>query len=206
MPTAELLPLFPLEVALLPGVQLPLHIFEPRYREMVGEAIERKSPFGVVLVLDQKLTNAGCTAIVERVTRRYDDGRFDIETRGVSRFKIVALNQSRAYLQGRVDFFGDEGSSEQDPDLVGKVAALARQVIGLQGGGIPPGMTGSSGNLSFIVAGSILLENRFKQQLLIERSENSRLTLLEEHLPQVIQQLRKSQRARQLAGSNGHPG
>ncbi len=212
MATPDLLPLFPLDVVLLPGVLLPLHIFEPRYREMIGEAIERKSTFGVVLVLDQKLTAAGCTAIVERVTQRYDDGRFDIEARGVRRFTIAEIDQSRAYLQGRVEFFDDEPSPEPDPELVSTVSTLAHQVIDLEGGTLPPELaelTQSAeppGNLSFIVAGAIRLELPFKQRLLTERSESQRLKLLEMHLPQLTQELRTTRRAQRLAGSNGHPG
>ena len=211
MATPDLLPLLPLDVVLLPGVLLPLHIFEPRYREMIGEAIERKSPFGVVLVLDQKLTAAGCTAFA-RVTQSYDDGRFDIGCLGVRRFTITEIDQSLAYLQGRVEFFDDEPSHEPDPELVSTVSALAHQVIDLEGGTLPPELaelTQSAeppGNLSFIVAGAIRLELPFKQRLLTERSESQRLKLLEIHLPQLTQELRTTRRAQRLAGSNGHPG
>ncbi len=215
MATADLLPLFPLDVVLLPGAPLPLHIFEPRYRELIGEVFERKSPFGVVLVLDQKLSNAGCTAMVERVTQRYDDGCFDVECREARRFMITELDQTRAYLQGRIDFFDDEPSPDPEPELLSTVSALAHQVIDLEGGTLPPelaeltDLTRSAeppGKLSFIVTGAIRLELPFKQRLLTERSESQRLKLLEMHLPQLTQKLRTTRRAQRLAGSNGHPG
>ena len=76
------LPLFPLEVVLFPGTQLPLHIFEERYRLMIGDAVDRHSEFGVILQSGGKLASIGCAVIVERVTHRYDDGRFDVEARG----------------------------------------------------------------------------------------------------------------------------
>ena len=206
MATADLLPLFPLDVVLFPEAPLPLHIFEPRYREMIGEAIEHNSQFGVLLVLEQKLTSAGCTAIVERVTKRYEDGRFDIETRGVRRFTILEIDQSRPCLQGRVEFFDDELVSAADPDQVRKVLALARQVIGLQGGAVPVEPSEHGGNPSFVIAGPIRLDLRLKQRLLIERSESERLVLLEKHLSDLIPGLLKTRRAQRVAGSNGHAG
>lgn len=210
MATADLLPLFPLDVVLLPTELLPLHIFEPRYREMVGQAIERKSPFGIVMVLDQKLAANGCTAFVQRVTQRYDDGRFDIECLGVRRFTIGEIDQSLAYLRAEVDFFDDEPYVEPAPELVSTVSALAHQVIDLQGGKVPPKLAEDParliGNLSFLVGGSVKIELPFKQRLLTERSESQRLELLKMYLDQTIQELRKARRAQRLAGSNGHAG
>src|SRR5262249_54340651 len=105
---AKLLPLFPLRVVVFPRTQLPLHIFEERYKEMVGEAIRDKSEFGIVLAKEEGILNAGCTVVVDKILRSHPDGRMDIITRGIRRFEIVLLNQERAYLGGEVDYFDDD--------------------------------------------------------------------------------------------------
>ena len=104
----RLLPLFPLQLVVFPGSAVPLHIFEERYKEMVGEAEARSSEFGIVLVKDGGIANAGCTVVVEKVLRRYPDGRFDLIARGQRRFEIMSLDQEKDYLRGEVEFFADE--------------------------------------------------------------------------------------------------
>ena len=102
------IPLFPLEVVLFPGAALPLHIFEDRYREMIGECLARKSAFGVVQAQREGLAVIGCTAEIVSVLNRYPDGRLDILCQGLERFEIENLDNSRSFLQAEVDFFGDD--------------------------------------------------------------------------------------------------
>src|SRR5262249_47922996 len=112
-----LLPLFPLQVVLLPGSELPLHIFEDRYKEMIGEVIRDRLEFGVVLANEKGIVNTGCTATVDKVIRKYPDGRMDILTRGRRRFEIVLLNDERAFLRGAVEFFDDDEAAPPPADL-----------------------------------------------------------------------------------------
>jgi Lon protease-like protein len=98
---SSLLPIFPLDLVLLPGSPLPLHIFEPRYKEMIAECLEQKKPFGVVRASSDGVAEIGCTAEIVSVTKKYDDGRMDILTRGVERFEVIELNQDRSFLQAR---------------------------------------------------------------------------------------------------------
>ena len=109
---SRLLPLFPLQLVVFPGNDVPLHIFEPRYREMVGEAEANGSEFGVILAKTDAdgtgIVNVGCTVRVETVLQRYEDGRFDVMTRGERRFQVTSLNQEMAYLRGEVEFFSDD--------------------------------------------------------------------------------------------------
>src|SRR5215831_18488480 len=105
---SRMIPLFPLQVVVFPRTQLPLHIFEERYKEMVGHAIEEHSEFGIVLAKEDGILNAGCTVLVEKVVERYADGRMDILTRGQRRFEIVSLNDEKQYLQGEVNFYDDD--------------------------------------------------------------------------------------------------
>src|SRR5215813_15015797 len=113
----RLLPLFPLQLVVFPRTQLPLHIFEERYKEMVGDAIRDQSEFGIVLAKEDGIVNAGCTVTVEKVMEMYSDGRMDVLTRGQRRFEIVALNEDKAYLQGEVRFFDDDDLSPAAPKL-----------------------------------------------------------------------------------------
>lgn len=120
-----LLALFPLRVVLLPGNSLPLHIFEPRYREMIRECIDAKTEFGVLLNDGGAIEPVGCTAIITEVIHKYTDGRFDILTRGQRRFRIgpfgnargnapstsldeADLNSERAFFRGAAQFFEDD--------------------------------------------------------------------------------------------------
>src|SRR5580698_5248754 len=84
-PKVALLPLFPLEVVLLPGTPLPLHIFEPRYKEMIAECLSEKAPFGVVLALENGIAEVGCTAEIVTVAKQYPDGRIDLVAEGRKR-------------------------------------------------------------------------------------------------------------------------
>jgi len=103
-----LLPLFPLRLVVFPGNVVPLHIFEPRYKEMVGEAAAAQTEFGIVLATNDGISRVGCTVLVEEVGDPQSDGSFDITTRGKRRFKILSLDQKKSYLRGEVEFFEDE--------------------------------------------------------------------------------------------------
>ena len=109
---SRLLPLFPLQLVVFPGNDIPLHIFEPRYREMVSEAEANCTEFGLILARTDEngtgIVNVGCTVLVETILQRYDDGRFDVMTRGERRFEVKAINQEMAYLRGEVEFFADD--------------------------------------------------------------------------------------------------
>src|SRR5215467_9802497 len=101
------LPLFPLNLVLLPGADLPLHIFEPRYRQMVRECLDAQTPFGMLLALPNGIAGTGCSAEILEVTKRYPDGRSDILTVGRSPFRVVELFNDEPLLRGEVDFLED---------------------------------------------------------------------------------------------------
>ncbi len=103
-----LLPLFPLDVVLLPGAPLPLHVFEPRYKEMIGECLERKQPFGVLRAKDGEVAEVGCTAEILNVVKKYGDGRMDIITQGRQRFEVMQVHPERPFLQAEVFYLRDD--------------------------------------------------------------------------------------------------
>jgi ATP-dependent Lon protease len=204
MGDGALLPLFPLPVVLLPGAALPLHIFEERYRLMVGEAARDHSEFGVILVQDGKLSTAGCTAVVESVVKQYDDGRFDVATTGRRRYQTLSLDQTKAYLQARVEFFEDEDASPPDAARLKRVVRLGRRVVRMLRSSWPD--LAKTTQPSFVIANHLPLDFAFKQQLLVQRSENERLEALADHLGDLSQRLETIQRTQQVARTNGQAG
>ena len=123
------IPLFPLEVVLMPAMPLPLHIFEERYKLMIGECLEQKREFGVVYQKKGDMKQVGCTARIVQVLRRFDDGRLDIMTQGVNRFKIQSINEERPYLQAKVEYFDDlaEERNKETDRLIRQGIKLLKQ-------------------------------------------------------------------------------
>jgi len=187
---------------LFPGRSLPLHIFEPRYRAMIGQAVEHKSEFGVILVSQSKLASAGCTAVVERVIERFDDGRFNVETRGVRRFRPLSLDDSQPYLQAAVEFFDDQPGPAPDAALLERVNGLAGELARLVRVEAPAADP-KQAQPSFQIADALPLELLFKQKLLASLSESERLVELSQYLPEQIERLKNTRRVQKLAGTNG---
>lgn len=204
MGAEQMLPLFPLEVVLLPGAKLPLHIFEERYKLMVGEAEKQRSEFGVILSTQGKLAAAGCTATVERITHRYDDGRFDIEARGRRRFTTISLDESLPCLQARVAYFDDEETAPANPKQLARLTKITKQIAGDLGISPAPKIDRSTKQPSFQIASVLPLELSFKQDLLIKRSEAERLGELVRYLTELAERIKKTKQAQRLAATNGH--
>ncbi len=127
------LPLFPLNTVLFPGMPLPLHIFEPRYREMVRVCLEEQRPFGVVLIRDGVAEggpvadphDVGCVAEIIEV-QRLEDGRLLLMTIGQERFRILSLNHDHAYLTGSVEAMP---FAHEDPAILGKARERLRPLL-----------------------------------------------------------------------------
>jgi Lon protease-like protein len=198
-----LLPLFPLQVVLFPGADLPLHIFEDRYKEMIGEAVRGRLEFGVVLAGDQGLVNTGCTATVERVLKQYPDGRMDILTLGRRRFEILLLNNERTFLRGSVEFFDDEKTDPASPEIHKLALDGYNQMQALTSD--PPLPAGEAGDvrLSFRLAQPIP-DLGLRQLLLSTRSEAERMRQLAEFFPDYLLRQRRVQHVKNVAPRNGH--
>ena len=191
---SSLLPIFPLELVLLPGVPLPLHIFEPRYKEMIAECLEQKKPFGVVRASSDGVADIGCTAEIMSVTRKYDDGRLDILTRGVDRFEVIQVNEDRSFLQAEISVVEDE-PDKPGAQIVTQAVRLHAEIAKLAGEE-PSGPDEHAGNLSFLLAGSLPLDLDFKQNLLSTLSEAKRLEAVVGYLEAVLPGLRRASKAR----------
>ena len=197
-----LLPLFPLEVVLLPGIPLPLHIFEPRYKEMIGECLANSAPFGVVRALEEGIAEVGCTAEIMTVTKEYPDGRLDLIAEGRKRFEVVELNQERSFLQAEVLLIPDEPGNAVQEERV-RAIQLHLEILSLAGA-VQDLSAADQNMLSFYLAGSLPLDLDFKQKLLAMRTEGERIGAVAAYLENILPKLRRAARAREKAGGNGH--
>ena len=189
-----LLPLFPLDLVLLPGVPLPLHIFEPRYKEMISECVEQKKLFGIVRASEEGVAGIGCTAEIISVTKKYDDGRMDILARGVDRFEVLEVNQERSFLQAEVLLVEDE-PGQPPAQMVEQAVRLHAEITKLAGSE-SAAANEKAFNLSFLLAGSLPLDLDFKQSLLTTLSEEKRLEAVIQYLRAVLPGLRRASKAR----------
>lgn len=202
---STLLPLFPLDLVLLPGTPLPLHIFEPRYQEMIAECLERSQHFGVVRGKDQELAEIGCTAEILTVTRKYPDGRMDIVTEGRARFEVIQLNQERSFLQAEVLYLHDEPETAS-PEETAQAMKLHGEVMTLAGAEPRKSAEIDQGLFSFHLAGSLPLDLDFKQTLLGMKSEAERLRAIISFFETILPAMRRTVHVRRKAGGNGHAG
>ncbi|MBV9505276.1 MAG: LON peptidase substrate-binding domain-containing protein [Acidobacteriia bacterium] len=203
--SSGLLPLFPLQVVVFPGTPLPLHIFEERYKEMVGTAIRENSEFGIVLAREDGIVNAGCTVVVEKLTEIHPDGRMDILTRGRRRFEVLSLNEEKDYLQAEVRYFEDEDFHPAPPELREQALTHFQELRRLVAAREAADPDEKDPNLSFQLAQAIPDLN-FLNTLLRQRSEIGRLRELNQYLEQYIPKQRAVERLRALAPTNGHGG
>ena len=199
---SKLLPLFPLEVVLFPGAPLPLHIFEPRYKEMIGELLESNGRFGVVRAQEGAIEPVGCTAEVVAVAKRYEDGRMDIVTEGRDRFEIMQVNSEKDYLRAEVLFFVDEPDRPPTEDIA-RLLQMHKEMLELLGANadLPDA---DDRQLTLQIAASMPFDLDTKQQLLASRSEPQRVAALIASYEKVLPSLRRTSKARKKAGGNGH--
>jgi Lon protease-like protein len=199
---ARLLPLFPLPLVVFPRTRLPLHIFEERYRDMVGKAIAEESEFGIVLARDEGIVNSGCTVKVEKVLHRYSDGRMDILTMGQRRFEILRLNQERDVLQGEVTYFDDE-DGQKAPDELRELAVSRyhelNELATARSHGEPDF---EDPQLSFQIAQAVP-DLDFLNTLLQERSETARLKEINQYLGAYLPRQKSIERMKSVAPKNG---
>ena len=203
--SSRLIPLFPLHVVVFPGTPLPLHVFEERYKDMVGTAIRENSEFGVVLAREDGIVNAGCTVVVEKLTELHADGRMDIITRGRRRFEILSLNEEKEYLQAEVQFFEDEDYRPAAEELKQQVLSHYQALRQLGAAKEIAEPDAKDPQLSFQLAPAIPDLN-FLSTLLRQRSETGRLRELNNYLEQYIPRQRAIERLRALAPTNGYGG
>jgi hypothetical protein len=189
---SQSLPLFPLGTVLYPGLVLPLHIFEERYRELVRDLLDGPEPqqFGVIAIREGRETGIagvralheiGCTAILRQVDEQ-EDGRYNLVTVGADRFRLLRLDDSRPYLQAEVDLLpddtGDEAAAGLAVTAVQEAFLAYLEVLAERGATRVnvPELPDEPVLLSYVVAASVVVDLPDKQALLAEPDALRRLT------------------------------
>jgi ATP-dependent Lon protease len=198
----RLLPLFPLSLVVFPRTRLPLHIFEERYKEMVGAAIREESEFGIVLAKDEGIVNAGCTVKVEKILHRYPDGRMDILTVGQRRFEIYRLSEEKEYLQAEVSYFDDEDGIAPTPELREEAVTKYHALNELESARAHSEPDFGDPQVSFQIAQAVP-DLDFLHSLLRHRSEVARLKELNHYLEEYLPRQKSIERMKDLAPTNG---
>lgn len=193
--------IFPLGLVLLPGERLPLHIFEPRYKELISECLAEERPFGIVLSDDSGLHEIGTVASVIEVLERFDDGRLNIVVEGGDRFRVVELTTGRAFQTGEVEEVADEDADVDEEDAASALG-LFKELRELVGSDVEEPEEGDPA-LSFALASRVDFGLDPKQRLLELTSEPERLTLVIELLEGALAAVREEQARRELASRNG---
>jgi Lon protease-like protein len=208
MSVPKRIPLFPLGVVLFPEVLLPLHIFEERYKEMVGLCLKEDEEFGVVYYDGKEMKSKGCTARIIRVLKQYPDGRMDILTQGERRFEIEDLHEERAYLESSVHFFDDQEEEETEAtealareglDLLMRIEDITEKQIA-HDLGEQIGMKVAS----YLVASSEGFTADEKQVFLEMTSSKNRLEKGVRSLRRILERVRLTKQIKQIISGNGH--
>ena len=194
--------LFPLGLVLLPTEQAPLHIFEPRYLELVADCIAAESEFGILLADDIGETReVGTRVSVIEVLERLPDGRLNIAVEGRSRFRLVQPTEGRSYQTAEVEPYEDE-SDDRDAEAAERAFALYRRLAALVPAP-PDDPDPDAALLSFEIGARVDFGAEPKQQLLELRSEDERLTLVCELLERAAEALENERELRARASQNG---
>jgi Lon protease-like protein len=197
------IPVFPLDVVLLPQMPLPLHIFEPRYKVMIRRCLDEKCEFGMILAVNRNVATVGCTAEIVRTIREYPDGRMDILAVGRSIFRLDDLLDEKEYYEGRVQYVSDLPYL-RDTDKEAKLCDAFSECHLLLSGRPWSGAAESEVPiLSYHLAAQLPVELESRQALLEMRSESERRTRLLQWIEKFLPKLRESQRVRQRASGNG---
>jgi ATP-dependent Lon protease len=199
----ERLPLFPLGVVLYPGERLPLHIFEPRYQDLVRNCLARDMPFGIVLAEEGRLARVGSTARITRILARYADGRIDILVTGEERFRIVQLYSDQPYLTAEVERIVEPFEAPQ-PALRERLITQHMRLLELVGQTVRPTLYQDVRYLSYVVAANAGLTPEQQQEVLELLTENERLAYLVAHLERLLPQVEQMEAMRRRIQSNGH--
>lgn len=198
------IPIFPLQLVLYPGEKLPLHIFEPRYKEMLTWCLDTGKSFGIVSFLKNQISRIGCVAKIEKVEKKYDDGRADIICTGTDRFRITKFDSAKSFLQGDIEAFTDMRDDDDEKKLkMEQLVPLFRELMQMAS---QETLTGAIEvpDQSYGFAHLVGFDLPQKQKLLEMRSEQERLQYIHRHIRKVLPQIKAFEEVRRKIRSNGH--
>ncbi len=199
--------LFPLNAVLFPTSQLPLHIFEERYKELINTCIREGRPFGVNLMENGTVHDVGCAARIAQVLTRYNDGRMDIVIEGERRYSLEEMDStSETYPVGTVRWLDDDEDDVVDPLQRERVVSLYNELVDMVYGGSLEEIDPSEvdGPVSFKMGQKAGLDLKQRQHLLTLTSEHERLRMLEEYLSDIMPKVREAERVQNIIRNDGY--
>jgi Lon protease-like protein len=193
--------LFPLPLVLVPTERVPLHIFEPRYRELIGECLTEGREFGLLLEDEEGRREVGTRAGVVEVLEVFDDGRMNIVVEGRDRFRVLEPTDGRSFPTCQVERIDDEPDPASGRDVQRALALFRRLAEAAEADveepeDLPPA-------LSFALAARIDFGVELKQELLELRSERARLVRLTELMERALGAIQREREVRERAAGNG---
>jgi Lon protease-like protein len=193
--------LFPLQLVLLPTERVPLHIFEDRYKELIGECLARDDEFGLVFADERGLREIGTLAAVAEVLERFPDGRLNVLIEGRQRFRLVELTRGRSFQTAEIEHVGDHEDPPAEDDVARALEQFARlkEITESEVDDPDP----DAGFLSFQLASRVDFGAEVKQQLLEQRSEARRMHVVSELLENAARTMAAEQEVRERASQNG---
>jgi Lon protease-like protein len=201
MERVERYPLFPLGLVLLPGEPVPLHIFEERYKLMIGECLDEQREFGIVWLSDDGLKEVGCSARIAQVLERFEDGRLNIVVEGTKPFRLVRRIGDLPYPAGDIELLDD--GQEADPAALDRAregyADLVEEVTDAR-----PDAAALAELDAYGMAATLEIAPAAKQALLELRSESARLGQLEGLFAEALERIRTAAKIAEQASGNGH--
>jgi Lon protease-like protein len=199
--TIERFPLFPLGLVLLPQELVPLHIFEDRYKLMIGECLDGEREFGIIWLSDDGLKQTGCAARIARVLERFEDGRLNILVQGTEPFRLLRKIEDLPYPAGDVEVLHDDGDGDEQTaeEARRRYADLVEELTESR-----PEEQALAELDAYGMAATLDVEPAAKQALLELRSESGRLEQLETLFAEALERIRLAAFAAERARGNGH--
>lgn len=203
MAQIQSLPVFPLGAVLYPGEQLPLHIFEERYKRLVNHCLTHDAPFAIVWAEEGAMAEVGCTARIQRVLQTYDDGQMDIVVAGEERVRFAETYDAAPYLTADADVI------EEPPETLNRmererVITQHMKLLELVGHAVRPSLYENEPFLSYVLAQNGGLTAEQKQEVLETLAENDRIEYLIRHFEMLLPRVEAEETLRRKIRSNGH--
>jgi Lon protease-like protein len=193
--------LFPLNLVLLPGEQAPLHIFEPRYRELIDECLDTGGEFGLLLEDDGGMREVGTRCGVIEVLDRFADGRLNVVVEARHRIQLVEETEGRSFPTAEVEELPDEGDTPTDEEVEECLAAYDRVVSAAEAD--LEDLDFDANSIAYQIAARIDFGSEIKQGLLETRSERERVVRLAPMLTRAADAVERDREIRERAGGNG---
>jgi Lon protease-like protein len=193
--------LFPLNLVLVPGEQAPLHIFEPRYRELIGECLDFGNDFGLLLEDDEGMREVGTRCRVVEVIDRFPDGRLNVVVEATERFQLLEVTDGRTFRTAEIETLPDESDTPLEDEVEEVLAAYARVVAAAEADLEDLDLDADS--VAYQIAARIDFGTEVKQGLLELRSERERVIKLAPMLNQAAEAVEREREIRTRAAGNG---